>query len=683
MLKDHRGDLWVGTDGGGLNRIDARTGQFQYFHHDMRDPSTIGSDSVLALMEDGQHRLWIGGWDGGLGLLDPASGRVARFRHDANDPSSIVSDHVRRIVELSTGELVIVTQGGVDFFDRRTRRFTRLAARYPEATLEGALYSAVEDRRGNLWVVGSVSVIFLDRKTGKCLHYRNDPDDPTTLGSGEIPVVFIDSAENVWFGTDGGLSCLPAGARKMTRYTTAHGLPANGVTNILEDESGNLWLTTNRGLTKFEEAVKVPESPALMNFDVHDGLQGLQFARGACFRSQDGEMFFGGARGLNALQPRQIRRNTTPPPIVLTGLRLFGRPVKVGAEGSPLARALSATEAITLSYRESMVTIEFVALNFLLPQKNQYAYMLDGFDRDWNLVGRRRDATYANLSPGTYLFRGRGANNDGVWNEEGVALKIRVTPPFWQSWPFRLSILALVGAAALVGYRRRVHSIEERRRDLETLVEKRTAELRREVQEHEETELKLAGEVAERKRAEEEAQGFADRLGRSNAELTEGKAALERENEERRRLEEAAGRERDLLHALMDNIPDLIYFKDTHSRFVRINAAQAKALGLQRPEESLGKTDLDFLPEEFAREALRDEQGLLRSGLPLLGKVEHERRSGRWYLVTKVPLRGADGVVSGLVGISRDITSRREAEEKLARDLAGSSWSSTPAPRAT
>ncbi len=670
VLKDHQGDLWVGTDGGGLNRIDASTGRLRYYRHDPRDPSTIGSNSVLALTEDSQQRLWIGGWDAGLGLLDPASGRVTRFRHDANDPASLVSDHVRRIVELRTGELLIVTQGGVDFFDRATRRFTRLAARYPEATIEGALYSAAEDRSGNLWVVGSVSVVFLDRKTGKCLRYRNDPADPASLGAGEIPAILVDSATNVWLGGDGGLNCLPAATGKMKRYTTAHGLPANGVTNILEDASGNLWLTTHRGLTKLEGAVKVPERPAFVNFDIHDGLQGQQFAHGASFRSRDGEMFFGGARGLNVFRPDEIRRNTAPPPIVLTGLRLFGRPQKVGAEGSPLTRPLSATETITLSYRQSMVTIEFAALNFLLPQKNQYAYMLDGFDRDWNLVGRQRSATYANLSPGTYLFRVRGANNDGVWNEEGVALKIRVTPPFWQSWPFRLLVLALVSGVAWAGYRRRVQSIEERRRELETLVDRRTAELERKIREHKETELKLAGEVAERRRAEEEAQEFAQKLGRSNAELTDGKGALERENEERRRAEEAAGRERDLLRGLMDNIPDLIYFKDAQSRFVRINAAQARALGVARPEDALGKTDLAFLSDELARETLRDEQALLRSGVPLLGKLEHDRRGGRWYLVSKVPLRGADGAVSGLVGISRDITSRRESEERLSRDLA-------------
>jgi PAS domain S-box-containing protein len=670
VLKDHTGDLWVGTDGGGLNRIDARTGAVRYFHHDPRDATTIGSDSVLALTEDGQHRLWIGGWDAGLGLLDPVSGRVSRFRHDANDPSSIVSDHVRRIVELRSGELLIVTQGGVDFFDRATRRFTRLAERYPAARPEGALYSAAEDRSGNLWIVGSVSVLFLDKRTGKSRIYRNDPNDPTSLGGGEIPAVLIDSAENVWLGTDGGLSCVPADGRKMKRYTAADGLPATGVTNVLEDAAGNLWLTTNRGLTKLEEAVKIPERPAVVNFDVHDGLQGHQFARGAAFRSPDGEMFFGGSRGLNTFRPEEIRRNTAPPPIVLTGLRLFGRSVAVGAKDSPLTRSLAETEAITLSYRQSMVTIEFAALNYLLPQKNQYAYMLEPIEKRWNEATRQRSATYANLAPGNYLFRVRGANNDGAWNEKGVALRIQVTPPFWQSWWFRLLALTLGGAVALVAYRRRVQAIEQRRRELETLVERRTVELQREVQEHEATERKLAGEVAERKHAEEEAQEFAEKLGRSNVELTDGKAALERENEERRRAEEAAGQERDLLHALMDNIPDLIYFKDAGSRFVRINAAQARALGLRRPEDGLGKTDLDFLPEEYAREALRDEQNLLRTGVPLLGKVEHERRSGRWYLVTKVPLRGADGRTSGLVGVSRDITARREAEEKLSRDLA-------------
>jgi PAS domain S-box-containing protein len=668
VLKDHAGNLWVGTDGGGLNRIDAGSGSLRYFRHGP-SASTIGSDSVLALLEDSRHRLWIGGWDGGLGLLDPASGRVTRFRHDPKDPSSLVSDHVRRILELRTGELLVVTQAGPDLFDRETRRFTRLAARYKEATLDGAYYSAAEGPDGNLWLVGSVSALSLDRKTGSCRRYRHDPSDPASIGSGEIPAVLIDRAGNVWFATDGGLSCLPAGVERMRRYTAADGLPSNGVTNVLEDASGNLWITTNRGLTLFEAAVRLPEKPSLLNFDIHDGLQGYQFIRGASFRSADGEMFFGGVRGLNAFHPTAIQRNTTPPPVVLTALRLFNRPQTVGAKGSPLTRALSETAAIRLSYEQSMITVDFAALNYLLPQKNRYSYKLEPLDRDWSPASTQHSATYARLPPGEYTFYVRAANNDGVWNQEGVALRIRVTPPFWATWWFRGLVLVALGSGLYYSYRVKMQATEERRRELALTVEARTADLQQEIAQHRLTEERLHAQAAERERAEREIAQIAEQLKASNRELESENDQRRRAVEEARQAERAAVRERDLLHALMDNIPDLIYFKDRDGRFVRINKAHAAALGLASPDGAAGKGDVDFHGAEFARRTREDERRLIASGRPLLNQLEHDTKADRWYLATKVPLADETGTVNGLVGISKDITDRKRSEEKLERDL--------------
>jgi PAS domain S-box-containing protein len=738
VLEDHAGNLWIGTDGGGLNRLDRKTGAYTYYRNDPKDPGTIGSDAANALLEDREHGLWVGGWDAGLGRLDPATGRVTRYRNNPSDPTTIVANHVWRILELRSGEMLVATQNGTDLFDRRTGRFARLSALYPGAGL-GAAYAAAEDARGNLWLAGVGEAQLIDRQARKVTTYRNDPNDPQSLGAGWVETVFIDSAGNVWLGTDGGLSCLAARDQKLRRFTTADGLPNNTVTNIREDGSGSLWLSSNRGLTKFEGAVRLPEKPAFLSFDVNDGLQGYEFARNASFRGPSGEMFFGGARGLNTFFPDAIQRNATPPPIAFTDLRIFNRPMKVGAQGSPLKRPISETELLTLSYRQSMVTIDFAALNYLLPRKNEYAYRLDPFDHDWNAVGTQHSATYTNLSPDRYVFKVRAANNDGVWNDKGVELRITVTPPFWQRWWFRTLALLLAGGAALGFYRGRVRAIEQRRQELETLVERRTGELKTEIGEHKRTEEKLASEAAEReraeqqtrqaaeklaqsnrelidqrgalqrenqerRRAEEEARSFAEKLGSSNVELLDQRAALERENQERRRAEEEArlaaqklvegnrelteqraalerevgerkraeeeaGHERDLLHALMDNTPDLIYFKDGESRFARVNIAQAQALGLKDPTHAVGRTEFDFLPEEFARASWEDERTIFTTGRPLLGKVEHEARSGRWYLATKVPIREGTGKITGLVGISKDITERRQAEEKLERDL--------------
>ncbi len=664
VMEDHLGDLWIGT-GGAINRLDRRTGAMRYY----RDIA-----SVWTMIEDRQRNLWLGGWDIGLGRLDPESGKVTRYRHDPSRPSSIGGDNVWRIVELSTGEMLIVLSNGVDLFDRATGTFSRLTDRYPKAAIDGP-FSAAEDRDHNLWIVGR-GVLFVDRKTGQTELYRGDPKNPHDVPDGQVQAVHIDGAGNVWLGGEGGLTCVKAGTRSMQRFTTRNGLPNNWVNNILEDRSGNLWITTSRGLTKFLDALKLPAEPRFVSFAVLDGLQGYRFARNASFRSASGELFVGGPRGLNSFFPERVVSNQAPPPIVLTGLRIADEPQRVGAPRSALTKPLRDIEELRLSHKDSIITFEYAALNYLLPQKNTYKYRLEGFDSDWREVGSQRSATYTNLE-GRYTFQVVGINNDGVPSEKPATLVVRIAPhPLWSPWAKGVYVLLLLGG--VIGtVRWRVHAVEAHRRELETLVEQRTAALSTAVAQHQAAEDRLAGEVVERRRAVDEAHEYAKKLAQSNVDLTDGQRALEqkqgdleRENEERRRAEAAAGRERDLLHALMDNIPDLIYFKDAQSRFVHVNAAHASALGLARTEDAVGRTDLDFFPQDFARATLKEEQELLRSGQPILGKLEHETRSGRWYLATKVPLRAAGGAITGLVGISRDITARRQAEERLAGDLA-------------
>jgi PAS domain S-box-containing protein len=641
VLEDRRGTLWVGTDGGGLNRLDSETGAFTYYRTDPDDPTTIGSDAVWALHEDSRGSLWLGGWDGGLGRLDQRSGRVTRFRNDPDDPRSIVSNHVWRILELRTGEMLVVTQAGADLFDRDTGTFTRLTALYPGAG-EDVLYAGAEDAQGNLWLVGNVFVGRIDRRSRQVTRYRHDPADPESLGRGWAQAVFVDSRGNVWVGTEGGLSGLAAGSDRWTRYTTDDGLSHNAVVGIAEDASGSLWVATSRGLDKVVDAIHLPGSPVVLNFDSHDGVQGLEFARGAAFRSLKGRLYFGGAQGLTSFVPEQVRSNPQKPPVVITDLKVLNSSVRPGAPGSPLSSAITEVTELTLSHRHSIVTFEFAALNYVLPEKNQYAYMLEGFDPGWSQPGARPSATYTNLPRNTpFTFRVKASNNDGVWNDEGVALKVFVTPRWFERWTVRGLGLLLLVLAAGAGYRLRVRTLKERERELARRVEEQTADLHREITEHKRTEEKLAVSLG----------------------------SLETENQERRRAEEAAGRERDLLHALMDNIPDHIYFKDSSSRFTRINRAHAESLGLSAAEEAVGKTDADFFADEFARAAREDERALMESGQPLLGKVEQDPRSQRWYLATKVPIRSAAGEVAGLVGISKDITERRQAEERLRQDL--------------
>jgi ligand-binding sensor domain-containing protein len=477
VLEDDQNRIWVGTDGGGLNKVDRANGQISYYRHDPKDPTTIGSDAVLTLCQDRRRRLWIGGWDAGIGLLDPASGKVTRFRHREGDPASLGNDSVFMIQELRSGELLLATQGGTDIFDPDRRRFSRLSERCPGAGLDHQ-FVAIEGRDGDLWLGGQIDAEHIDLKNRVVTTYAYEPANDRSLPPGWVLAIHEDSRGNVWIGTEGGLLSLAAGSLAPRRYTTADGLPHDSVTNILEDASGALWLSTNRGLAKMLDAVSRPERPRFLYFDADDGLEGIEFTRGAAFRSASGEVFLGGSHGLNSFMPDAIRQNPTPPPIVFTGLKVLGHAVRPALPGSPLATSISETETLTLPYTANVMTLEFAALNFIVPTKNRYRYRLEGFDREWSPISADRTATYTNLAPGRYVFRVRAANNDGVWNESGAALRIVITPPFWQTWWFRALGLLAIAAGLAAAHRTRVAQLRQRERELKARVEEELARVK-------------------------------------------------------------------------------------------------------------------------------------------------------------------------------------------------------------
>jgi len=224
-----------------------------------------------------------------------------------------------------------------------------------------------------------------------------------------------------------------------------------------------LWLVTNRGLARFD-----PGAETFRTYDARDGLPASRFVRTALFRGKGGEILIGSSDGLVAFYPDRIPENHQPPPIVITAVGLFNEVIR---------RDLAPDESIELSYKQNFLSFEFAALDYTAPEKNRYAYMLEGIDPDWVQAGTRRRADYPNLKPGSYLFRVIGSNNAGVWNEEGAAVRITITPPPWGTWWFRGVVLLLGVAGVIVAYRLRVRGIEARGRQLERQVAERTTQL--------------------------------------------------------------------------------------------------------------------------------------------------------------------------------------------------------------
>jgi signal transduction histidine kinase/ligand-binding sensor domain-containing protein/AraC-like DNA-binding protein len=426
--------IWLGTEGG-LNLMDKRTGQFRHFVYDANDKTSIGSNAVWALCRDKTGTFWVGTWAGGLNRLDTRSGKFLRFLNEPAGEQSIGGNSIYGIINDMQGDLWIALMGGgLNKYDHTSNTFTKYLVDYDNNSISNNwVFTILENSYGELWISTTTAVDMLDRKTGIFTTYTHDPSDTTSISYNGAIVIFEDSNRNLWFGTNAGLNMFQRGYNTFLHYDEGDGLPNSAVKAICEDDHGNLWLSTNNGISKFTNGINHTRRPVFKNYDVSDGLQGNEFNSRSFCKGADGTIYFGGTNGFNSFHPDSIKDNMHKPVIVLTDFLIFNKPADIGTNGSPLKKHISQTRELRLPHKFSVFSIGFAALNYLASDKNQYAFRLDGFDSDWNYVGARRVATYTNLNPGSYTFRVKASNNDGLWNEEGVLLNIVVLPPWWQT----------------------------------------------------------------------------------------------------------------------------------------------------------------------------------------------------------------------------------------------------------
>jgi len=470
FCQDHEGNVWVGTDGGGINLFNQDKNTFKRYTYDPKKPGSISSNAVMDIYEDHGHNIWVNTFGGGLNLFDPQTGKFTHFKHDKHDPSSISSNFGQKSFEDSQGNLWIGTYyAGLNLLDVKTRKFKRII-NDPDGITHitgNNIVTINEDNAGNVWFGtddGGLNAYNL--KTKRFTHYFNKE---TT--SPDVRVIFCDRQGRVWVGQL-GLYLFDAKNNKFNLYTDKGGLANEFIKGITQDKFGKLWISTNKGITRFN-----PDNQSVKKFNIYDGLQGLEYEPNAYMQTRDGEMFFGGTQGLTTFYPEKIKNNRFIPPVYITSFEIFNKPVKPGDDGSPLTKDISATQYIKLSHSQSSISFSFAALNYVTSENNQYAYKLEGFDKDWVSADNTRKASYTNLDPGTYIFRVKASNNDGTWNEKGTWVKIVVTPPFWLTWWFiGLTILLIIGSAYAY-YRRRINEIKKQRARLEKQVKERTAEV--------------------------------------------------------------------------------------------------------------------------------------------------------------------------------------------------------------
>ena len=521
VLQDQGGLLWIGTEGG-LNRFDPRTEAFGYYNANANSPVTLADSFIRTIAEDEEQNLWLGGTTGAaIQKVDRASGTLTNYIDDPEDPNS-PADYSQRIVVDRTGIVWSGTYGqGLDRLDPTTEMFSNYAhdPDDPSTISDNIVTDIYEDRAGNLWIGTSAGLNRLDQESGQFVRYQHDPhdlssisdsrvqdiyedrlgnmwvgttnglnkmlpdgagferyyhdqEDPNSLAHNTVYVLLEDSAGMLWVGTDGGLNRLDVRSGEFSRFAEEDGLPSNSIQCILEDSSGDLWISSRRGLSRFN-----PEKPLLRNYTFSDGLQGNDFGRGSCTKLSSGELAFGGSNGVNIFFPEQITDNTHVPPIVLTQFTKSNEP-------APQMQAFWELTNLELSYQDSVVGFEFTALDFANPKNNRYAYILEGFDEDWIYVdGDRRFATYTNLDPGEYVFRVKGSNSDGLWNEEGLSIEAVVASPWWATW-WAYALYLLIAIGAVYGFVTwRLRSSAAQRRHLESQVTDRTQALGERVKE--------------------------------------------------------------------------------------------------------------------------------------------------------------------------------------------------------
>lgn len=494
IYMDRTGIIWIGTNGGGVNKYDPERKQFRHVRK-TSNSNSLSYDKIRVIYEDSNGTLWIGTEGGGLNMLTEKkdNGKYSGFKHfqeisrafalcevehdnkkillvgaestpglfqlDITDPGSDIEKSLTAFEDIKQSVFTLFTDsyeniwigtygGGLHRWvpsDTIGEYNKDLFVHLPEdvnSISSNIIRNIYEDKNGNMWFATGDGLCKLSqdersKKWPKFTIYKNRKEDTSSISHNYILSLFESERGDFWVGTlGGGLNQFIPGEKETSgsfvSYSDKDGLPNNAIKGILEESNGSLWLSTNQGLSRFDV-----EKKTFKNYDVYDGLQSNEFLDLACFKREDGEMLFGGINGFNAFYPESIVENTIEAETVVTNFSIFNKPVKIGQElnGRPiLEQNINTTKKLKLKYKENSFAFEFAALHYAAPSKNKFAYTLQGFDKDWiQTTSNKRFANYTNLEPGSYKFKVKASNNDGVWDTTPSEIAIEVIPPFWRT----------------------------------------------------------------------------------------------------------------------------------------------------------------------------------------------------------------------------------------------------------
>ncbi len=509
--EDRNGALWFGSMGG-ANRYDPDGQRFVRYQHQPDNPSSLPAGRVREITQDKDGIFWIAMWDQGVVRFDREKNVYTRYQAEPNNPNSLSNDNVFDILYDPRGWLWVATTAGLNKFDISSKTWTQYHAveSNPNAMASDWVSGVELDAKGNLWLaVYGAGLHRFDPNSGIFTRFTHDPSDPHSMPANvNLNYVKAESDGKLWIGGDASVSLFDPLTEKALNFTPdQHGISGLTSHQTHQDRQGRIWVATTSGVNKYDPASNHfttypeigtvladdaqgnlwviagkslarfnPDSYSLRRYDENDGLLSNSLEPTAGYASPSGEIFVGGAKGFNSFFPDQLPDNPTPPPVVLSKFELNNKPVAIG-DDSPLQQSISYTRHITLPYNYISLSLEFAALDYRAPAKNQYAYMLEGFNQNWiSTDSENRRATYTNLDPGEYTFRVKASNNDGLWNEEGATLSLVITPSWWATWWFRSLAGLFFVALAVSAYSYRVRSLHKRNLELKMQVNQRTRE---------------------------------------------------------------------------------------------------------------------------------------------------------------------------------------------------------------
>lgn len=484
IFEDTDHHFWMGTDGGGLNSFNNVTDDFKTYKH-QEGKNSISGNYILDIKEDQHKQLWMATWASGLSVMDLKTHQFKTYKHNLKNDNSLSADNIYTLAPDQDGKIWIGTfGGGLDLLDPATNKFIhyRHNDRDPRSIASDRINSLLKDSKGNLWIgTNDAGLDLFDAKTGKFTHFRHALAK-TSISNNTVVDIKEDHDGKIWLCTFDGLNQLDPVSRKITRFSTEDGLKNDFTYAILEDNQYNLWVSTNSGLSRFNR-----KSRGFTNFTDEDGLQEDEYKPHSALKSSTGELFFGGVNGFNKFYPDHIMDARSTAPLLLTGFQLFNNEVPVAKDSSDtsvLKEDISETKSITLSYDQSTVSFDFALLDFLSHGKKNYSYLLKGFDKSWNNIGRKNSASYTNLPYGDYTFMVKCRNNDQKGAVASViSLKLNIVPPFWLTWWFKLISALVLLAVVYVIYRFRINAIIHQKAILEKLVDERTSEVSKQAKE--------------------------------------------------------------------------------------------------------------------------------------------------------------------------------------------------------